>query len=85
MAFQVRRWPSTALPVPEQDTAVTFCGIGHVPKALKAGALAQLPPPEQGAEAPFPEVGPHVCQGINTLAPQESCKVCKGYKTGHAN
>ena len=63
---------STRLPVPVQNTAVAFCSGSYVPKALKAGALAQLPLLEQEAEPQFPEFGPDVFQCVNTPTLQNS-------------
>lgn len=63
---------SPCLPIPAQNMAVAFCSGGYVHKALKAGALAQLPLAEQEAEPQFPQFGPNVFQCVKTPALQNS-------------
>lgn len=63
---------STRPLVPAQNLAVAFCSGGYIPKALKAGALARPPLPEQEAEPHFPEFRPNVFQCVNTPALQNS-------------
>lgn len=72
IAFQVRRWARVHVCSSQHRIQPSLSAVAATYPALKAGALARPPLPEQEAEPHFPEFRPNVFQCVNTPALQNS-------------